>query len=156
MKSRNKIKKIMTIMSWMVFFIYLFLLTYFLFFADLMGRTHVQENYAYNLELFKEIRRFIRYYKVLGWRSTILNLGGNVIGFMPMGFMLPMLIRRAKHWYLTVLMCFTFSLLVETVQLIWRVGIFDVDDMFLNTLGGLLGYLVYRILAGMRKDKNGN
>lgn len=148
MKIKNTKRTITTIMCWLAFLMYLILLTYFLIFADLMRRTHSQEKYAYNLELFKEIKRFIKYYKVLGLQTVILNLAGNIIGFMPMGFLLPTVSRRAKHFYLTILLCFTFSFLVETVQLIWKVGIFDVDDMLLNTIGGVLGYIFYKIFIG--------
>lgn len=154
MKNKNRKESVTKIICWLAFITYLILLTYFLIFADLMGRTHSQENYAYNLELFKEIKRFIKYFKILGVRTVVLNLAGNIIGFMPMGFLLPFISRRAKHLYLTLLLCFTFSFLVETVQLIWKVGIFDVDDMLLNTIGGILGYLVYKIFIGMRKHKN--
>ena len=45
---------------------------------------------------------------------------------------------------MTVLYSFELSLLVELLQLVFKVGSFDVDDLFLNTIGGLLGYLVYR------------
>ncbi len=39
------------------------------------------------------------------------------------------------------LISFEFSLLIECIQLVSKVGSFDVDDMILNTLGGSLGYL---------------
>ena len=45
---------------------------------------------------------------------------------------------------------FSLSLLVETVQLIAKVGCFDVDDIFLNTIGGMLGYLVYALVQRKR------
>ena len=41
---------------------------------------------------------------------------------------------------------FGFSLMLETLQLIFMVGSFDVDDMQLNTLGAALGYLAYRFV----------
>ena len=51
-----------------------------------------------------------------------------------------------------LLLCFLLSLSVETVQLLTRIGCFDVDDMILNTLGGWLGYLVNRVLRpGIRR-----
>ena len=46
-------------------------------------------------------------------------------------------------------MGFMVSLLVETVQLITKVGCFDVDDLFLNTVGVMLGYLCYYISKKM-------
>lgn len=43
------------------------------------------------------------------------------------------------------------SLLVETLQLVFRVGCFDVDDMILNTLGGIVGYLLLKLVERRRK-----
>jgi len=68
-----------------------------------------------------------------------------VIGFMPFGALLPVLARSARKWWKTVLISFEISSLVEVSQLIFQVGCFDVDDIILNTLGGILGFLVYRI-----------
>ena len=45
---------------------------------------------------------------------------------------------------------FGFSLMLETLQLIFMVGSFDVDDMQLNTLGAALGYLAYRFVQWAR------
>ena len=49
------------------------------------------------------------------------------------------------------ILSFEISAVVEISQLIFRVGSFDVDDMILNTLGGLLGYfLFYTVIQGVR------
>ena len=42
-----------------LFLLYVGFLIYFLFVAEWYGRTEIAEDYRYNLELFKEIRRFI-------------------------------------------------------------------------------------------------
>ena len=138
-------------LGWVIFIVYLIFLAYFLFFSEDFGRgSHLQEEYAYNLVPFKEIRRFIVYWHVVGIRSFLRNIVGNVVGFMPFGFFLPVISRRSRHWYNTVLLSFLFSLCIETVQLIWKVGSFDVDDMILNTLGGLLGFVFYKIVQTIR------
>lgn len=138
-------------MGWVIFICYLIFLAYFLFFSEDFGRgTHFQEEYAYNLVPLKEIRRFIVYRKVVGTRSFLLNIVGNIVGFMPFGFFLPVVSRRSRHWYNTVLLSFLFSLSIETIQLVFKVGSFDVDDMLLNTLGGILGYILYRIVQRIR------
>lgn len=138
-------------MGWVIFLCYLIFLAYFLFFSEDFGRgSHLQEEYAYNLVPFKEIRRFIVYRNVVGVRSFLLNIVGNIVGFMPFGFFLPVISRRSRHWYNTVLLSFLFSLCIETAQLIFKVGSFDVDDMLLNTIGGILGYILYRIVQRIR------
>lgn len=130
--------------------IYLILLTYFLFFAEAMGRTPgTREDYAYNLVLFKEIRRFIVYREVLGYRAVMLNIVGNVVAFMPFGFIVPEVWNELNHWYTITFLGFLFSLCIELTQLVSRVGSFDVDDLLLNTIGALLGYVAFVIAKGV-------
>ena len=51
----------------------------------------------------------------------------------------------------TVITGFLFSLFVESVQLVSKVGSFDVDDLLLNTLGGVLGYILFLICNIIRR-----
>ena len=138
--------------GWVLFILYLALLVYFLFFAEFFGRTDaaLREDYAYNLEPFKEISRFWTYRDKLGMWAFLLNVVGNVAAFMPCGFFLPVISRRSRKWYNTFLLSFLLSLTIETIQLVFKVGSFDVDDLFLNTLGGILGFIMYRIVQTIR------
>lgn len=139
---------------WILFIGYLVMLTHFMFFSDDFGRSGHTE-YAYNLVLFTEIKRFYRYRELLGWRSFLLNTVGNVACFMPFGFILPIISRRAGQWYNTILLSFLMSLGIETVQLTYKIGSFDVDDMFLNTLGGIAGYLCLVFVRMFRRRLHG-
>lgn len=137
--------------GWVLFVLYLVALTYLMFFAESLGRGgNPQAEYAYNLELFKEIKRFYMYREQLGWKAVALNLGGNVVGFMPFGFFLPIVSRRGRHWYNTCLLGFFLSFCIEITQLVFKVGSFDVDDLLLNTIGGILGFLSYKIVQEVR------
>ena len=129
-----------------LFFLYFVVLFYFLFFSEEMGRTYSEREYHYNLIPFHEIKRFIHYHEVLGMEAVILNLVGNVVAFMPFGFFLPVFATRCRTIWNTLLYSFELSVLVELIQLITKVGSFDVDDIILNTLGGILGYIVYKIV----------
>ena len=119
---------------------YMILLIYFLFFSEEYGRTVHYTEYQYNLKLFHEISRYIKYREVV---------------FMPFGFFVPSL----KNWSFmrVVLTGFLFSLAVETVQLVTKVGTFDVDDLFLNTIGVTLGCIMFyfcrKIFRAVRKKK---
>lgn len=143
-------------LGWVLFILYLGLLVYFMFFAESFGRDTTQRGYVYNLELFKEIRRFYVYRHRLGFEAFFLNIFGNVIGFMPCGFFLPIVSRRGKKWYNAILISFFLSLCIEITQLAFQVGSFDVDDMFLNTLGGAFGYIFYRIVQKIRMRRRIN
>ena len=143
-KSRHRI------LGLILFVLYLILLIYFLFFAEEMRRNpQIREGYSYNLTLFKEIRRFYEHREILGYRALFLNIFGNVLAFMPFGFFLPMIWKRTDRLFLTAVSSFLMSLCVETVQLVSRLGSFHVDDLLLNTIGGVLGFLAYRLLRGV-------
>jgi glycopeptide antibiotics resistance protein len=140
-KEANKFK----ILEILLFIIYLILLVYFLFFAESMGRTISNREYSYNLVPFKEIKRFIKYYKELGMTAVLTNIVGNIVCFIPFGFMLPILSTKIRKLILVGLVSFELSIVIEVAQLIFKVGSFDVDDLLLNTLGGMVGFLIYSI-----------
>lgn len=139
---------------WAVLFgAYLGFLFYLLFFSQEYGRTTEAQEYRYNLELFKEIKRFWGNRETIGIKNVFINLAGNVAAFAPFGFLAPMYFRWAKNVIGCTFVTALFSLLVETVQLITKVGAFDVDDIILNAAGGFVGYLCFWILIGWRKKR---
>ncbi|MEI3177441.1 MAG: VanZ family protein [Lachnospiraceae bacterium] len=151
---RNKKEEHRLVLAWTLFIVYMVFLMYFLFFAEIMGRTYIDRDYHYNLTPFREIRRFIVYRRTLGWFAVLSNLLGNVLAFVPFGMILPMLTPKCRNFFHIVLLGFDFSLFVETIQLISKVGSFDVDDLILNTLGAALGYLVYRLIRRYFRRKH--
>lgn len=142
-------KKRIIMIGWIVFYIYILLLSYFLFFSERYGRDLITQQY--NLHLFKEIKRFIKYREQIGSEGFIVNICGNVIAFMPYGFLLPLLNRAYRKFYLIVILSILFSLIIETAQLLLKVGVFDVDDILMNSLGGVLGYVVFVITHSIYK-----
>lgn len=137
-------KKKRRLVTGFLFLAYFIVLFYFLFFSEKMGRTYSERTYHYNLVPLKEIGRFIMHADVLGMKAVLLNIVGNVVAFIPFGVFVPMYTTRGKRLWMTTYYSFELSLFVEVLQLITKVGSFDVDDMILNTLGGILGYLIYQ------------
>lgn len=135
-----------------LFVVYMILALYFMFFSETLDRTMVNNEYRYNLTLFKEITRFWNMRHTYGWEVTIVNLLGNIVCFMPFGFLLPTISRKRvfKNVISVTLLAMMFSVFIETAQLVTKVGAFDVDDIFLNTIGGLAGYIVVK-LTRLRK-----
>ncbi|MDD6306413.1 MAG: VanZ family protein [Clostridiales bacterium] len=156
MNSMDANRKKSRTVAGILFLIYFFVLFYFLFFSEEMGRTYSERVYHYNLVPFKEIGRFIRYRNVLGRKAVVLNLVGNVVAFMPFGAFLPIFSVRCRRILCTVWYSFELSLVVELLQLIFKVGSFDVDDLLLNTVGGMLGFLVYFLAVRAWRGKHGN
>ena len=143
-------KKIFRAVGKVLFLLYVVFLIYFLFLAEWYGRTGVSEEYRYNLELFREIKRFIIYREQLGAFAVFANLAGNILIFVPYGFFISVA-SRERGFFKTLFFSMGLSLCVEIIQLFTRVGSFDVDDILLNTIGGVLGYIVFLICNGIRR-----
>lgn len=135
---------------------YMMLLVYFLFFSEEYGRTEPYSTYQYNFTLFREIERYIEYRDKIGMGYFVVNVVGNIAAFMPFGFLVPILYREQRgrktyrghyirSFFFVSGLGFLFSLGVETVQLMTKVGCFDVDDLMLNTVGVMAGYVIYCI-----------
>lgn len=81
----------------------------------------------------------------------IQNLAGNVIGFVPLGFLLPLLSRGFWKLRQVLAAAFLLSLAYEVAQMYTGLGSFDVDDLILNTLGGWIGYCLITVLFWVSK-----
>ncbi len=95
-----------------------------------------------NLLPLETVRRFWRY----GSRQQLLvNLAGNVAVFVPLGLLPTALWQRLRRLWKATLLCCASSCLIEFFQLFIGRSV-DVDDVILNTLGGVLGYLLFALL----------
>ena len=137
-------------MGWVLFLLYLALLSYLMFFSEDFGRTNPNRGYAYNLAPFKEIMRFITYYETLGMKAVVVNLAGNVIAFMPFGFFMPVVSRRSRGPVRIIFLGFGFSLMLETIQLVFKVGSFDADYLILHIVRAAIGFFCYRRVQRFR------
>lgn len=72
------------------------------------------------------------------------NLLGNILPFLPVGFLAPFVFRQMT-WPKAVALAVATGLLMEVLELIFQVGIFDVDDILLNGFGVLIGYGLYSV-----------
>jgi len=75
----------------------------------------------------------------------LINFLGNIIIFMPFGFFIPLLWQKISFGK-TVFITFCITLFIESAQLLQPRGS-DVDDLWLNVLGGILGYVCYKFLS---------
>ena len=140
-KRMNRLKLI----SKILFILYMCAVFYVMFLADSFNRTTVTTNYRYNLKLFVEIERFRAVWNVHGPYIALINLLGNVACFVPFGFFVPFHSKGYRNIIVVTCLTFIFSLFIELTQLILKIGVFDVDDLLLNTIGGIIGYIGYAI-----------
>ena len=124
------------------------------YFAHEYSRKVIEEGWKHaNLKPFSTISLFYRS-KRLREEYKYDNIGGNIIGFVPLGILLPALFLSIRGIWRIALVCFCISLLFETTQLLTGLGSFDVDDIILNTLGGIIGYLVFLGLKRILPDEH--
>ena len=97
-----------------------------------------------NLVPFASITQLIRFTNT---RVAFENIVGNVLLFMPLGFLLPFLFRRLQRPWPMIWRGAAMSIAIEVTQLLTRARAVDIDDVILNTLGAALGFVVYRALA---------
>lgn len=105
-----------------------------------MGRFQYEDNLITVEPVFSTIQ-FIR--NTIEWRVIIIIVLGNIVMFLPFGFLgwvFPQLKDLKKLLYAFV----SAIIIVETLQYFTRMGIFEVDDIILNTFGVYLGWLMRR------------
>lgn len=73
------------------------------------------------------------------------NLIGNVVMFVPLGFFIPWIWRFWRKFWPHLLLMAVVIVLVELSQYCFRLGTCDVDDLLLNVAGTSVGYLLYKL-----------
>lgn len=96
----------------------------------------------YNLVPFSMMKM---YYSNLSEGWVKLNIIGNVLPFMPFGFLLPSAYPKTDSLKHILVIGFFSILFFETLQFVTRLGSFDVDDIILNMLGIICGYLILKL-----------
>ena len=94
-----------------------------------------------NLVPFRTIETYI---SDLSFSVAFMNIFGNIIPFIPMGFLIPMAFPSQKNIIKTMISCFLLILSVEILQLILFLGSFDIDDIILNLLSCFIGFIIFK------------
>lgn len=75
-------------------------------------------------------------------RIAVINLGGNILMFVPLGFFLPRVFPKLRTLPQIMLTTAWIVCVVEILQLFTLLGSCDIDDLILNVFGAALGYLI--------------
>jgi len=86
---------------------------------------------------------------------AVRNILGNMILFIPYALLLPFAFYSLGSFKRNLLAVFLTSLFFELLQLVTKLGSFDVDDILLNMLGGIAGWLLYRALVLLLRAQPG-
>lgn len=104
---------------------------------------------------FHTISRFVRCllppFRPRAFRIAAINLFGNILLFLPMGFLPPMIWeKQARLWKVLVTGLIVMTA-VELLQLFLLVGTCDIDDLILNGIGIAIGYGFYKLACAKRR-----
>lgn len=131
-RSNTKVDNVTKRLTIVIFIIYLILLYWILLFK-LGVRFSYMRNRSVNLIPFNEPL-------ILSGENI-----SNAIIFIPLGIYTGMLFER---WIFgkKLFFCFIISLLVETIQFTLAIGAFDITDIITNTIGGIIGLMIFKAL----------
>lgn len=106
--------------------------------------------HAPNFVPFKTIVPYLFGYK--GLIIAGVNLIGNVVLLVPVGFLMPFVYRQIT-WQKSLAIAIASGLSIEVMQTVLRVGIFDIDDVILNALGVMIGYCAFVVFAKWMRER---
>ncbi|MET3293089.1 UNVERIFIED_CONTAM: glycopeptide antibiotics resistance protein [Brevibacillus sp. OAP136] len=113
------------------------------------------DGYNYNVIPFRTIGMYISQAHHFNFWIWSTNLFGNVVLFIPLGFLIPAYIRFARRPILALVLLLLVNTSIEVAQIVWHVGSFDVDDIILNFFGGMLGIVLYgRLRKSVKRQKS--
>lgn len=99
-----------------------------------------------NLALFSSYREAWYDFSLRGWQYIYFNIAM----FVPLGFFLPLLHKRFFTIGWTLLAAVLFTAYIEVTQYLTGVGIFELDDLFNNVLGALIGFGLVKVFMVKR------
>ncbi|WGX77872.1 VanZ family protein (plasmid) [Paraclostridium bifermentans] len=134
-------------MLYIIFLIYLLILIKIILFKtnsfiDLLKGNTSAGYRSSNLIPFKTIVTFFNM-KDFSFLRAFSNTVGNIAIFLPLGYLLPILIKKINSMSKVFLISISVSMVFESLQYIFCLGSLDIDDIILNTLGGVIGYIIY-------------
>lgn len=136
-----------------LFVIYMLFMIWELYLGNYRSHGYV----SYNLMPFKTIIRYLSNMHHYNTWIVMVNVVGNIAVFIPMGFFISFFLRGRIGLVKVVLVSIAVLLPVEILQILFKVGSFDIDDIILNILGSVLGYAAYKafklVVAGYMNRK---
>ena len=125
------------------FFNMLFII-YALILFQLLTNTEMNASSGINIVPFTEILRY-----EVGSTQFYVNVIGNILVFLPFGYFVSSYIKATKVSHILLVTLIT-SFTIEFVQ--HYIGrSFDIDDILLNVIGSIIGFLLYIGFTAIKK-----
>ncbi|SEC78272.1 VanZ family protein [Paenibacillus sp. GP183] len=71
------------------------------------------------------------------------NTFGNVLLFIPLGFLLPALFRKFQGWKAVIIAAMVITIIIEVAKYLSGIGVASTDNVMLRTLGAMLGWVIF-------------
>ena len=129
-------------LCWLVVFICYMIIV----FGATLDRAGVWE-FEKMMPLFYSYKEAWNAFSMYAWRNIVLN----IMMFVPIGFLLPVGIQKCRRFWYTYLTGILLTVMIESIQLVMKRGIFEMDDILNNFVGAMIGYGCYVLLAAVYK-----
>lgn len=139
---KEKRKTIIRISS-ILFFLYSCLMIWEVFIGPYRSYSGIRR---YNLYPFKTIADYFMNSRNYNFNVLFINLAANIITFIPLGFFASLLFKKFRNIPAVVAFSILIVAIIESLQFVLNVGVLDIDDIILNTLGSIVGFAIYKII----------
>ncbi|MFJ5770083.1 VanZ family protein [Psychrobacillus sp. NPDC093180] len=169
--------KLFKISNWILFSLFSFVVLWKLIFIRLLERVinysngFPQSNYFYsneaqtgffvfNLEIWKLNANLIPFKNTINYivnhdrfnlDIVINNTLGNILIFIPLGIFLPILFKRYTSFSKAITFSILVSFTIEALQFLLQIGQFDIDDLILNSIGSIVGFLFIKLIIKVQR-----
>lgn len=106
-------------------------------------------NFNWNIETWTDSINLIPFKTIIEYIDrndfiSFINIFGNILAFMPMGFFLPILFPKQNTFKTFIFTNTIIILIIETMQLLSESGSFDIDDFILNLTGAIIIFKIVK------------
>jgi glycopeptide antibiotics resistance protein len=126
-----------------IFFIYSCVMIWQVFVGPYRSYSGIRR---YNIYPLKTITDYLANSERYNFNILFINLAGNIITFIPLGFFISILFKRFNNTRAIIMFSIVITIIIEAMQFILNVGVFDIDDIILNIVGCTLGYVLHKIM----------
>jgi glycopeptide antibiotics resistance protein len=147
----KKHNRTLYIISWILFISYSILMLWEVFIGPYRSYSGIRR---YNIIPLKTISDFFINRSNYSVETIFINLFANIITFIPLGFFLPWLFKNINSIKKLLIHCVSIILIIEVMQFVLNVGVMDVDDLILNTIGSVIGFIFYRFVIFIKRKDN--
>ncbi|MFB5089575.1 VanZ family protein [Psychrobacillus sp. PGGUH221] len=155
--------KLFKISNWIIFSLFSFVVLWKLIFQRILFTSYRYFNsnevqasfFTFNIDAwktnanlisFKNIFHYIINHDRFNLDIVISNTLGNILIFIPLGIFLPILFKRYTSFSKTIAFSIIVSFTIEALQFLLQIGQFDIDDLILNGIGSIVGFLFIKLI----------